>query len=291
MIEHVGKVKGFKAVPYLEKSAIMKAHPAGISFSQDKPNVIVGPNGSGKSALMTALAMRSLSFYVGESSFDDNYVTSNDSKDFWTDTEPSWRHQYEFLSGLNCVTDDGPAIYYRPDHVPGNHVDGMHALMMGGYSDRANQYFRDAENKSSGQKSQSLLKKSVDLLSGKVTQLEYLYTNWHYGKTLKELDFGARHVASYERHAEHLKKQFGSVSPDAKPVLLMDEPELSLDARAEGHLWRQIEKADCSRMQVIVATHSWYPLMHPEAFTLIEAVPGYIKEVQAVIDPSLQAGA
>jgi predicted ATPase len=64
---------------------------------------------------------------------------------------------------------------------------------------------------------------------------------------------------------------------------MMDEPEQSLDAKAEMLLWGQIAKADCDKVQVIVATHSLYPLMHPELFHLIEAVPGYAQEVRKLM--------
>jgi predicted ATPase len=63
----------------------------------------------------------------------------------------------------------------------------------------------------------------------------------------------------------------------------MDEPEQSLDALAELVLWRQIAAADMSKMQVIVATHSLYPLMHPEKFNIIEAVPGYSESVMQLL--------
>jgi len=68
-----------------------------------------------------------------------------------------------------------------------------------------------------------------------------------------------------------------------RPLLLMDEPEQSLDALAEARLWRTIEAADCDRMQIIVATHSLYPILHPERFHLIEATPGFVESVTELV--------
>jgi predicted ATPase len=63
----------------------------------------------------------------------------------------------------------------------------------------------------------------------------------------------------------------------------MDEPEQSLDAWASATLWSRIAEADCAKVQIVVATHSWYPILHPEAFNIIEAVPGFLEEVRSLI--------
>jgi predicted ATPase len=269
--------KHFKAVPYLETSSLMTLHQGELKFSNEKPNVIVGPNGAGKSALLTTLALRTLSFYIGESAFDDQYALSNEARHFWTE-ERTWRQDYEYLPGLTCDTDNAPALYYRPGHIPGND-NSLGAAMMCGYGKEANLYGALVRAKSSGQQSQALLHKLQEALSGKATTLSYQYVNWRAGKALKDLKNGSHYVSDFEYKFEVLKKVFGSVSEDAKLLILMDEPEQSLDAKAEALLWGQIGRTDCSKAQVIVATHSLYPLMHPELFNLIEAAPGYIQEV------------
>lgn len=276
------KVENFKAVPYLETSLLCKAHPDGFQFSSEKPNVIVGLNGAGKSALLQTLALRTLSFYIGESAFDDQYVLSNEARTFWSDEGASWRHEYAFLSGLTCETDDAPALYYRPGHIPGND-NSIGASMMCGYSKQARSYADLVDNKSSGQQSRALLGKLVNALTGDASEMRYQYVNWRAGKERKDLERSKFHVCDFEYQFEILKKQFDTPTPDARPLILMDEPEQSLDARAEALLWGQIAKADSSRVQVIVATHSWYPLFHPETFNIIEAVPGYLQEVRALM--------
>lgn len=279
--------KDFKAVPYLETSALMQSHPKGVKFSQKKPNVIIGPNGAGKSALLKALSLQTLSHFTGESSFDDHYVTGNDCKDFWA-SEGYWAKEFHFLPGLTCATDNAPALYYRPSHIPGND-DSIAASMMCGYFDKAKKYGQLVKEKSSGQQSQALLEKLRTTLSSSKPELAFSYINWRFGKVPQ--DFSDRknqggnfnRPGDYEYQAEILKKTYGTQATDAIPVLLMDEPEQSLDTKAEIMLWKQIEAADTSRLQIIVATHSLYPLLHPKAFNLIEAVPGYIDEVQRLV--------
>jgi hypothetical protein len=280
MINHVG-VNNFPAVPYLRASLLMQAHPDGVHFSTEKPNVIVGPNGAGKSALLTALTLKTLCYFRNQSALDNNYVIGNNCDVFWT-KERSWRQDFEYLPGLTCDSDNGPALYYRPGHIPGND-DSITASMMCGYFEEAKAYGKMVDKKSSGQQSQAVLQRMQAGLAGEDLKLKHQYANWRFGKEVKDLNKGRGYVCDFEYRAEVLKKLYGSVPADAIPLLMMDEPEQSLDAKAEALLWRQIAGADCIRMQVIVATHSLYPMMHPEAFHLIEAVPGYIKEVQSLI--------
>ena len=276
------RAKNFTAVPYLESSLLMKTQKKEVKFATDKPNVIVGPNGAGKSALLQALALRTLSFYVGESAFDDNYAIGNDSRTFWSNEGASWRREYVFLPGLTCETDNAPALYYRPSHIPGND-DSVGAAMFCGYGKYADSYLKAVDKKSSGQQSRALLDRLVAALSGDVTDIRFKYVNWRAGKERKDLANSRFHVCDFEYQFEILKEQFDTPPADALPVVLMDEPEQSLDARAEAVLWGQIANADCTKVQVIVATHSLYPLMHPEHFNLIEAVPGYVDEVRALL--------
>ena len=272
-------VKDFKGVPYLETSQLMQTCKGAIKFSSTKPTVIVGPNGAGKSALLTSLALRFLAYFTGESSFDDNYVGGNDCKAWWTKTR-DWGNDYVYLKGLDCKTDNAPVLYYRPGHIPGNEPDVVHALMMG-YSKGARNYAEAVEKKSSGQGNQAMLAKVLAALDGTGAPLKYLHTNWRYQKEAVELS-GRGWYGDYDYQAEVLK---ASYKPEASaiPLVLMDEPEQSLDARAEAKLWGAIASADCSKVQVIVATHSLYPLMYPKKFNLVEAEPGFIKDVLSLM--------
>jgi hypothetical protein len=154
--------------------------------------------------------------------------------------------------------------------------------MMCGYSRQAREYGEMTDNKSSGQQSQALLARVQAALLGDLSGLCYGHVNWRFGKEPQE--FQARtHYSDFEYQAEKLKHLYGSVAVDAKPVLLLDEPEQSLDAKAEAVLWNHIANVDSSCIQVIVATHSLYPLLHPEKFHLIEGVPGYADEVRSLL--------
>ncbi len=275
--------KGFTGVAYLEGSALMQRHKGSLSFSTVKPNVVVGPNGSGKSALMQTLAIRFLAHFTGKSTFDDKYVTSTESKDWWTKVR-QWGDDYTWLSGLNCKTDNGPVLYYRPGHVPGNEVSVTHAMLTG-YPDESRDYARMVEHKSSGEQSRALLAAIGEALSGKGAPSKYLRKNWRYGD--KAIDLSASrarmgYVGSYDYQAETLKALY-TPNADAMPVLMMDEPEASLDAMAEAELWSKIANANCERVQVIVATHSLYPMMHRDRFHIIECKAGYVDDVLALM--------
>jgi energy-coupling factor transporter ATP-binding protein EcfA2 len=279
MISHL-LARNFKAVPHLETSQLMQTYPEGVYFSKDKPNVIVGPNGTGKSALLQALSMKTLTHFYPSSSFDDNYVRGNDCEDFWEQTGWSFERQYTFLPGLACESDFAPALYYRPQHIPGN-CDFAAEAFASGYYEEAREYDELTDDKSSGQQSQALLSRIETALSGDLTELKYRYMHWTYDSEPRNPE--GRNWGSDNSKAENLKRQYGQADSKALPVIMMDEPEQSLDARAEALLWKQIAGADAGRMQIIVATHSLYPLLHPEKFNLIETVPGYAEDVRAML--------
>lgn len=264
----------FTAVPWLETSALMQSHPDGVVFSVEKPNVIVGPNGAGKSALMRALSLATLSSLTGLSSLDDKYAGGLGDEPVWKQVGERWREKYEFLGGLTMETDNAPAMFYRPGHIPGNE-EMLTAAMMCGYNDEAKEYGRLTRDKSSGQQCSALLDRIIEVLKGAPASRKYAMQNWSWnGK--KPDDWAGDKV-------RRLKTRFGNLPDTVLPVILMDEPEQSLDAKAEAMLWRHLAGVDTSRVQVIVATHSLSPIMHPDRYNLIEAVPGYAYEVRALL--------
>jgi predicted ATPase len=266
----------FTAVPYLETSSLMQTHQGGLVFSESKPNVLVGPNGAGKSALLTALALQTLTYFTGTSAFDDHYVNGSNAESFWSPSS-GWSRNYEYLPGLVCESDIGPALYYRPGHIPGNDHSVV-AAMMCGYFEQARAYGQMTKNRSSGQQCQALLSRLQAVLENWEPLTGYEFINWRYEEELRPSN---ELSSSFDHKAEALKKRYlGAVG---KPVLLLDEPEQSLDTKAQLQLWKQIAQADMDRLQVIVATHSSYPLMHPERFNIIEAVPGYAAEVKSLL--------
>jgi len=271
-------VNEFTAVPYLETAPLMQTHGKELTFSRAKPNVVVGPNGSGKTALLNTLAIRFLTYFANQSTLDRRYVLDVDARAWWTRTDP-WRDEYVWLKGLVCRTDNAPALYYRPGHVPGNEPTIADA-MMGVYWEEAQEYARLVERKSSGEQNQAVLGKIMDALEGKELPAKYAYMNWDFGTEPKDRSklhtFGYAGDMYYK--AEVLKALYRPTA-DAVPLILMDEPEQSLDTRAEAQLWACISKADCKKMQIIAATHSMYPLMHMNKFNIIETQTGYVEEV------------
>lgn len=278
MIRNI-QTKNFKAVPYLETSLLMLSHPDGIVFSTDKPNVIVGPNGAGKSALLTALSFLTLSSQTGISTFDRSYLHSLDNEDLWKDGKYRCDPPI-FLPGLVAETDNAPALYYRPHHIPGN-WEMITAAMMSGYSDEAREYGLQTRHKSSGQQCSALLARVVSALRGDTALLkQHVPKDWAPKPALSADD-----AAKYREvtKLDALRNRFDGLPEHIVPTLILDEPEQSLDARMELELWRLIEAVETSAVQVIVATHSLYPMLHPGKFNLIEAEPGYIKAVVSLL--------
>ncbi len=268
----------FTAVPYFETSSLMQTHNKELRFSRAKPNVVVGPNGSGKTALLSTLAIRFLTYFASQSTLDRRYVLDMDARAWWTRTD-SWRDEYVWLKGLVCKTDNAPALYYRPGHVPGNEPTVADA-MMGVYWEEAQEYAKLVERKSSGEQNQAVLGKITEALEGKELPVKYGYRNWDFGTEPK--DKSKLHTFGYAGDmvckAEVLTALYRPPA-DAVPLILMDEPEQSLDMKAEAQLWACISKADCKKMQIIAATHSMYPLMHKSKFNIIETRTGYLEEV------------
>jgi energy-coupling factor transporter ATP-binding protein EcfA2 len=273
--------KNCTAVPYLETSQLMQSHPDGIAFSTDKPNVLVGPNGIGKSALMTAMAKLTFSYQTGVSALDNNYLETMLEPALWTRRRAGWDEVVEFMAGLVVDTDFAPAAYYRPWHIPGND-EMVTAAMQCGYFKEAKAYARLVEKRSSGQGCSALLKRVFDVLDGDVSTLQqYIQQNWSYG--LKPVDLTKqRGVADYQYFVEEMKKR-ATLPEQFLPVLLLDEPEQSLDARSALEFWRKVAAVDTSKVQVIAATHSLYPLLHPEQFNIVEATLGYADSVRALM--------
>lgn len=255
----------------------MTSHQGRLTFAQDKPTVIVGPNGSGKSALLTTLAIRFLAYYMGVSTFDGNFVKDSESDAWWTNSS-RWGHDYQFLKGLDIDTDNAPVVYYRPGHMPGNEGHLATSMMLG-YWDHTRSYARAVEHKSSGQGNQALLERALALLQGKNLPTGFERVNWGYPVEPVDLNASKRgYVGPWDHKAEVLKALFAG-DADKRPLVMMDEPEQSLDALAELRLWKAVESADFGRTQVIVATHSLYPLLHPQKFHIIESETGYAARV------------
>jgi energy-coupling factor transporter ATP-binding protein EcfA2 len=269
----------FSAVPYLPGSSIIANHRDGICFSTEKPNVIIGKNGSGKSALLKTLSLLTLTYLTGESTFDSKIYRGRNADQHWTRVGYRYGNDFLYLHGLECEHDKAASVYYRPGHIPGNETSVGNALVTG-YFDEAKAYARATEKKSSGEKCLVMLEKVNGLIDGTAGQLAYQYLNWGRGTAPIKLDSDA---GEYEHKAEILKALYGDIPANGIPALLGDEPEQSLDALEQALFWKRVERADPKRVQVIVASHSLYPILNPDAFNLIEATPGFANMVRSTI--------
>lgn len=279
------KLEDFKAMPYLAKTPLMLNNSQRITFAPDRPNVIVGPIGSGKSALLEALALRYLAYFLPVTTFSAEYVLAAERKSWWKNDGPSWNPSFAFLPGLITEGMPGTCLYYHPDYIPGRQATASHAMMLG-YTHAAKEYAEQSRNRSAGQKNYALLKKAIDVLSSRELLVGLNYKDWLYGTKpgqFKAVGGPGQLPVECIQKADVLLKLVAPAVDD-KPLLLLDNPERALDARSELTLWRHIEMADCQSMQIVVATHSIYPLMRPDLFNIIEAVPGYCASVLADLE-------
>jgi len=278
MLEKV-RLEQFEAVPHLAGTQLMCTHGGAIEFSTTKPNVIVGENGAGKSALLMTLAIRFLAWFTGYSAFDSKYTSLNRDAIEWWGRPRGWGTDWQFMPGLQCETDNAPALYYRPGHIPGNE-HSVTTAMMCGYFDLARQYAKLTDNKSSGQACLATMDRVIRAVAGEELPTEYAHVNWRFGREVPPPnERRGQFVGDWEWQA-HVLKSLMVPAPGCRPLILMDEPEQSLDARAEARLWKSIEAADLGKVQIIVASHSVYPILHPERFHLIECEAGYAQAVR-----------
>lgn len=277
MITSIQLSPDFRAVPHLRGTQLWQATgDKGLTLSLEKPNVVVGPNGSGKTALLALLALQTWTYFTGVSTFDSNFVRGSDGDAWWS--EQTWRDDPVFLPGATFETDNAPAVFYRPGHLPGNDYS-VAAAMMCGYSTEARAYAAAVDKQSSGQGCQALLARLRNALTAPPEFFGFGYANWSEGKERRDLSHKGW-VGPWEYRAEVMKARREAYQGGV-PMILMDEPEQSLDARAELALWQEISSADCTTRQIVVATHSLYPYLHPERFNIIEAEPGYLSDMRA----------
>lgn len=273
------RANGFAAVPYLETSLLMTSQAGSVRLSTKKPNVIVGPNGAGKSAFLKALALRTLSELKGVTELDSRYLKyGSEAEAFWAISR--WPREARFLPGLECDTRNARALYYRPELIPGDERCATTAMMCG-YFESARAYMRRTEKKSSGQACRAQLETVGATLKTGLLPAAGRPENWSY-PTQPKKEAPSGYPDDRELQVRALQELVVE-QPGAIPLVLLDEPEQSLDTRAELQLWADIAAVDCEKLQVIVATHSLYPLLNPKRFNIIEAEPGYAAAVRALL--------
>lgn len=255
--------QGLKTITYTEpqiQTDLLTTHANKVAFSSNKINVLIGPNGSGKSTLLRHLAVRFLCLDRGYTSIDRSLCDRAYEKYF---SEKNWRDKSTFMPGIEVDSAQCVAAYWAPGMKYGG-WDMDTAAMMCGYGDEAKLRWKHTKEKSSGQ--------------GIHNQLNYIFDVLH-GKRKVEL---REKIDWYLEN--HQKDKLDAVTPlfkerdKNKTVVLLDEPEQSLDMSKEMEFWDKLLDVNTAEVQVVVATHSLYPLISPKfkgKFNIIECTSDY----------------
>lgn len=264
------KVSKLPAVPYLESTSLISHNNGEVNLSTSKVNVLIGKNGAGKSALLKALALLTLSYFTGKSSINDEYLEN----EYWEKESDKWFADTKFLKGLSIEGTLGIARYYKPLLIPGDE-SSLTVSMMTGYSKEAREMLPLISAKSSGESRSNLLSALLREVTESRLLTDILTANSRYAvdqlidpSSIK----GVWRAKDYLKLYEHLLGMDSSYN-----LILLDEPEQSLDLVEEIKLWKKLESIDTSKFQVIISSHSHYPILNPDKFNLVECSPGHLK--------------
>lgn len=248
-------------------TSLLQTHNNSISFCQDKINVVIGPNGSGKSTLLKDLAARYMAFDRGVTCLDTAILNRDIYKRLFTKKE-GWYRSETFMRDIDVVSANCAACYWSPNFNFGG-WEMLSAALMSGYYNEAKLRYRHTREKSSGEG----IKNQLDHV------MEIALTGQRIRVDIPEKPFGEL----LNERLRLLKPLFKDTDKN-KTIVLLDEPEQSLDILNEMKFWDDLLKVNLDDVQLIVATHSMYPLVSPkfkDKLNCIEAVAGYS---QSVID-------
>lgn len=274
-------VKNSSAIAHLDTSAFYQTYQGEFPLKQGAINVLVGPNGSGKTSFLESLAFLNLTYFFGQSRVCKDYL---DEK-YWEQRleagqSHAWNREPVFAQGLQSDWPFMPALSYFPNRIPGRE-DSITAAMMTGYFREARDFARLTEEKSSGQANWSQLDEIFQALKDpqytpQVLQLDALALCAHEEKELASR-YDAKRTRAYRKSA--LKKRIDEAAPLATLVLL-DEPEQSLDMVAQMTLWERLKALHTPNRTFVVATHS--PLVLNQGFHLVETQRGYLEKLESL---------
>ncbi len=240
---------GLKSISYTNpkrQTLLLSKENNSVSFSEDKINVIIGPNGSGKSTLIKDLATRFFCLDRGYTSLDRDISERRYYRCFKKKWE-TWG-DYIFMEDPKVFTSNCTAVYWHPGFKFGGWEMDTAALMCG-YDKEVNVRDKQTRNKSSGQ--------------GIYNQLDYIFEVL---EEEREVKVEIPENPFYEPYKEKL----AAITPlftdchKNKTIVLLDEPEQSLDAFKEVYFWDRMLDVNTDNVQVIIATHSIYPLINPK---------------------------
>ncbi len=275
----------FKAVDYLPHVKLMETHGSIIELSVTKPNVLVGPNGSGKSAFLRTLSLLTLSNLTGVTSLSDRYVSFNTK--LWDLDGKSYSKNWLFLEGLTFEGALNPTYYYRPGFIP-NEERCLTTALMCGYEKEARKIEELTNKFSSGQAAKNMLSHLFELLY-EPKERSSTHSTWRYPTQSDKFKFQRGYVGDTEGQALALVRHHELFETKHR-LIIMDEPEQSLDAYQQALLWEHLRAVDCSETQLVIATHSAHPLLQADRFNLIETVPSYIQTARELLPIAKGAG-
>ena len=265
MFDSVSVTTDFAYMPWLANTALLKKHPNGLKFSKEKINILFCPNGAGKSSLLHAIAKRKLCCDVGYPTTNEReWGMRNLDKQWVKSSQDWWEKKEDYMPGITLHGDDnGSCFYFSQNFVPGGEFSLTHAMILG-YSKEAKSLGKILDEKSSGQQTKGMFERFMAHVNDASHD--------------QALAFEPYCKDSYfEQQERTIRELFKDHTPNRK-VVLLDEPECSLDLSNQLDVWAAIAAIDLSAHQVIVATHSIYPLINPERFNFVTSDKKYLKE-------------
>ena len=267
----------FDLFPFFKDTSFYKKHKGSFKFEPNKVNVLLGPNGSGKSTLLDILSLLTLAYEFGQSRPGKTYLED----EYWhADNQWAQWEDEAYMAGVQWSEGFCPALSFKPHRIPGNERCITTAMMMG-FFDEARSHADLVENKSTGQSVQAQIEQIRQHLrmQGELTVLNTSFFNLHPNQEKDLLE------KPYQRSSNASRKmllgRYVNARTSGHQLVLMDEPEQSLDLRTNLQFWNELSKVELKNTTVIVASHS--PFALHDTFNLIEGEKGYAKEIKSLM--------
>lgn len=225
-------------------------------------NIIYGPNGSGKSTLLAGLATL---MHCYETNWP---VVSRQSCDRFMAASG------KYLSGLVLTHDGAPCRYLGvddPDLAPTTGVTEHKVVLdVPKLKTRNGEGFRSIDRMSHGQ---ATLTKLGRFLRAEPEKTKFKIT----AKKCTE-----EQLPLFEVATESLSNVVETKGHKRQQVVLLDEVDRSLDFTKQASVWKQIRALVDDNYQVIIASHSPWAAVQPEAH-YIETTPGYLDRTRRAL--------
>ncbi len=248
-------------IPHWPQVAFLRGRQS-IEF---KPglNVVIGDNGSGKSTLITALA-----------------TLLHCRQENWprvtTESLLAFNRPNGLADGLLLEHDGAPARYMGTDHDVGLTPDAKFIRATSSVLDTRRLEIKALNRMSSGQATLVQLGRFMRAEPKKVRT------------SIKERDrLPSEMQVVYDVATESLTNVVKRRGALKEPVVLLDEPDISMDFAKQALVWKQIRQLAESYTQVIVASHSPFAVKAPGAH-YIETAPGYLDRAREGLQSLLE---